>query len=298
MKGTEPAEPAREPAPVEPPPWSREAAGVPPPGPATDGPTTDGPGSAADGPPWPPRPASPASFGMPVWPTGPQAAGRGPAAAPPGNAPPGNAPPADAPPGNAPQPPPYAPPPTPYAPAPVRPTRTRPAHRTLWIVLACCAAAIIVIGGATAAVVLATSALRGPRAPQTATVGQPARDGALQFTAEKVTCGVKSVGPPEDSDVPTGQFCVVRLRIRNVGTAPAIFADTLQEAYAPNGNRYSTDSEAILYANPNPTVFLSDINPGNGFRADIIYDIPVGERIAQLRLHTEPHSRGVVIKLR
>ena len=167
----------------------------------------------------------------------------------------------------------------------------------VWIALASCTAVIVVIGGAATAVVLATHAWRHSGAPTAVAVGQPARDGSLQFTTDKVTCGVRQVGPPENYDVPTGQFCVVQLEIRNVGTGPAIFTDALQEAYAPNGNRYSTDSQAILYANPDPTVFLSDINPGIDFKADIVYDIPVGGRISQLKLHSSPDSRGVVVKV-
>jgi Domain of unknown function (DUF4352) len=170
-------------------------------------------------------------------------------------------------------------------------------HRTLWIVLAACAAAVIVIAGATVGVIAATHALRHSDRPTTAAVGQPGRDGSLQFTAEKVTCGVGQVGPPDDYVTPTGQFCVVELKIRNVGTGPTIFSDALQEAYAPNGNRFSTDSEAILYANPDPTIFLTDINPGIALTADIVYDIPVGQRIARLKLHSSPDTRGVEINV-
>jgi hypothetical protein len=197
-----------------------------------------------------------------------------------------------APPGaQPPVPPPFVPGPPQPVPAPSH------GHRTLWIVLAACTAAVIVIGGATVGVIAATHALRHSDRPTTAAVGQPGRDGSLQFTAKKVTCGVRQVGPPEDYVTPTGQFCVVELKIRNVGTGPAIFSDALQEAYAPNGNRFSTDSEAVLYANPNPTVFLTDINPGIAFTADIVYDIPVGERIARLKLHSNPDTRGVVVNV-
>ena len=192
-------------------------------------------------------------------------------------------------------PPPPMPPAVPGPPPPMPPPSH--GHRTLWIVLAACTAAVIVIGGATVGVIAATHALRDSGRPATAAVGQPGRDGSLQFTAERVTCGVDQVGPPDDYLTPTGQFCVVELKIRNVGTGPAIFSDALQEAYAPNGNRFGTDSEAILYANPDPTIFLTDINPGIALTADIVYDIPVGQRIARLKLHSDPDTRGVVINV-
>jgi Domain of unknown function (DUF4352) len=188
-------------------------------------------------------------------------------------------------------PPPFVPSGAPPLPPPPR------GHRTLWIVLAACVAAVVVIGGITVGVIAATHALSHSDRPTTAAVGQPGRDGSLQFTAEQVTCGVDQVGPPDDFVTPTGQFCVVELKIRNVGTGPAIFTDAIQEAYAPNGNRFSTDSEAILYANPDPTIFLTDINPGIALTADIVYDIPVGERIARLKLHSTPDTRGVLINV-
>jgi hypothetical protein len=206
------------------------------------------------------------------------------------------------------EPPPAEPPPPafgaapptapPFVPGTTEPMPSPPhGHRTWWIVLATCVAAVIVIGGVTVGIVAATHALGSSDRPTTAAVGQPGRDGSLQFTAEQVTCGVDQVGPPDDFVTPTGQFCVVELKIRNVGTGPAIFTDALQEAYAPNGNRFSTDSEAILYANPDPTIFLTDINPGIALTADIVYDIPVGERIARLKLHSNPDTRGVVINV-
>jgi Domain of unknown function (DUF4352) len=188
-------------------------------------------------------------------------------------------------------------PPPPFVPGTPQPMPQPRGNRTRWIVLAACTAAVIVIGGATVGVIAATHALSHSNRPTTAAVGQPGRDGSLQFTAEKVTCGVHQVGPPDDYVTPTGQFCVVELKIRNVGTGPAIFTDALQEAYAPNGNRFSTDSEAVLYANPDPTIFLTDINPGIALTADIVYDIPVGERIARLKLHSSPDTHGVVINV-
>jgi hypothetical protein len=189
-------------------------------------------------------------------------------------------------------------PPPPFIPGGAPPVPPPPhGHRTLWIVLTACLAAVVVIGGVTVGVIAATHALSHSDRPTMAAVGQPGRDGSLQFTAEKVTCGVGQVGPPDDYVTPTGQFCVVELKIRNVGTGPAIFSDALQEAYAPNGNRFSTDSEAILYANPDPTIFLTDINPGIALTADIVYDIPVGERIARLKLHSTPDTHGVLINV-
>jgi hypothetical protein len=176
--------------------------------------------------------------------------------------------------------------------------RQRPSRLMLWTVVGAAVLAVLCVGAAVVGVIAGVRSYNRSHEQATAAIGQPARDGQFMFTADKVTCGLKQVGPPDDYLTPTGEFCVVELNVRNVGTGPAIFADALQEAYAPNGNRYATDSAAGLYANPDPTIFFNDINPGIDVKALVVYDIPTGGGIARLELHESPGSRGVMIKVR
>jgi hypothetical protein len=168
----------------------------------------------------------------------------------------------------------------------------------MWIGITAGVLALLCVGTAVTGVIIGVRGYHRAHQQATAGLGQPAQDGQLMFTANKITCGVNAVGPPEDYVTPTGQFCVVSLDIRNVGTGPAIFADALQEAYAANGDRYGTDSAAGLYANPDPTIFFNDINPGIDVHAMVVYDIPKGANITRLELHESPGSRGVLIKVR
>jgi len=238
----------------------------------------------------------------------PQAAPTGPVPATPGpTLPPGPPPPAAAwgpPPGAPGMPPgvlgvpPGVPPGGELPPGPMPPQPPRKRHTWMWVAIGAGALVILCAGAVVTGAVLSVRGYHRAHRQISAALGQPAQDGQLMFTADKVTCGVTEVGPPEDYVTPTGQFCVVELNIRNVGTGPAIFADALQEAYAANGDRYGTDSAAGLFANPDPTIFFNDINPGIDVKALVVYDIPKGGDITRLELHESPGSKGVLIKVR
>jgi hypothetical protein len=158
------------------------------------------------------------------------------------------------------------------------------------VVLAC-------LGGA---VTIATFGARSyHREHQQVAVGmnQPVRDGSFQFTADAMRCGVQAIGSPDEEQSPLGQFCVITLTIMNVGSAPALFAESIQEAFGAGDVRFSADATAALYANPDPTIFQNLINPGNTVRAVIVYDIPRSGRITRLEVHENPATRGAVIKI-
>lgn len=159
------------------------------------------------------------------------------------------------------------------------------------------ALALCCVGSAVTAITIGGRSYRQHNRQSSAAMGQPVRDGNFQFTANHIRCGIQQIGTPDAYQTPTGQFCVIDLTIKNVGAAPASFADTIQKAFAPNGDRFSANSAAGFYANPNPMIFMSDVNPGNQIQARIVYDIPVGSRIARLELHENPFTRGAVIKI-
>ena len=93
-----------------------------------------------------------------------------------------------------------------------------------------------------------------------------------------------------------GQFCVVDLVVRNLGTQPTAFHDNLQIAYGPAGQRFGVDSTAGLLANADQHAFLGEINPGNRVTGAIVYDIPPDARIVRLRLHGSATSPGVQVR--
>src|SRR5262249_40358455 len=153
---------------------------------------------------WPPSPewSSPAAV-TPPGPVPPGAVPPGPVT-PPGPVPPGPVPPGPVPPGAV---PPGAPP-------------RRRRRGMLWTIVAVSVLAGLCVAGVVVGSVAGFRAYHRSHHQAAAGMGQPARDGEFMFTADKVTCGLSQVGPPDDYLTPTGEFCVVQLDIRNVGTGP------------------------------------------------------------------------------
>jgi hypothetical protein len=158
------------------------------------------------------------------------------------------------------------------------------------VVLACLAGAVTIT-------VFTARTYRRDHRQASASMNEPVRDGSFQFTADSMRCGVQAIGAPDEEQSPIGQFCVVTLTIKNVGSSPATFADSIQKAYGVGGVWFSSDPTAGLYANPDPTVFLNQINPGNSVKAVVVYDIPRSSRIMRLEVHENPSTPGAVIKI-
>ena len=130
----------------------------------------------------------------------------------------------------------------------------------------------------------------------TVTIGQPVRDQTLEFTVRSVHCGQSSVGSGPVASTPAGQFCVVALSVRNVGSVQETYADQNQKALSPRGTPYFDDTMAGVMARPdNP---LSEpLEPGGHLDATLVYDIPKGERIDRLQLRESAFTGGVEVRV-
>ncbi|MDG4790613.1 DUF4352 domain-containing protein [Micromonospora sp. WMMD1102] len=225
----------------------------------------------------PPPPGGP-SPQPPTWPSRPPQGGAEPSRPPPGEAEPAR-------------------PPAGLAKAP---EFVRQADRRWWFVLGLVAALLSCCCVAAAVIVLAWgpdiyTGLRD-RSPRVVDLNQAARDGDLEFRVRELRCGLTEVGDPLVSQLAVGQFCVVDLAVRNLGTRPVTFQDTLQVAYGPAGQRFGVDSSAGLLANADRLGFLSEINPGNRVTGVVVYDIPPDARIVRLRLRASATSPGIQVR--
>lgn len=126
--------------------------------------------------------------------------------------------------------------------------------------------------------------------------GQPARDGKFEFTVTGVTYGKTQVGNQYAGKQAQGQFVLVQVTVKNIGTQAQTFDASSQKA-AGNGNTYSADSEAGIYANTGDQTFLNEINPGNQAQGTLVFDIPKTARLASIELHDSPFSGGVTVDL-
>ncbi len=181
---------------------------------------------------------------------------------------------------------------------PVAPQSVFRRHAPLFVALGVSVLALVCLAGAVLAITVGRHMFTKDTTRATVAMGQPVRDGKFMFTASKIKCGVQEVGTPDDYQTPTGQFCIVNLKITNVGKSPAIYADSIQRAIGPNGSWYIADTPAGYYANPDPLIFLNEINPGNHIDVAIVYDIPPTASIAKLELHENPYTKGAIVRVR
>jgi Domain of unknown function (DUF4352)/Protein kinase domain len=128
-------------------------------------------------------------------------------------------------------------------------------------------------------------------------VGRPARDGQFEFVVRSVRCGLRRLGPELARQTPQGRFCLVALRVANVGAEARDFAAGHQRLLGPDGSRHAVDGAATA-ANGSPRLLYSPVNPGNRIEGTLVFDVPAGMRPARIELHDSPFSRGVTVTLR
>ena len=160
---------------------------------------------------------------------------------------------------------------------------------TLFIV--CC------IGGATLAFMVHTSSPRSALGPALPGLNTPVKDGKFEFVVASMSCGHASVSRAFVSRPAQGQFCLVGLTVRNVGTKAQTFADAFQKAAGPSGDTYGTDTAAGVLANVDGANVWTLINPGNKVSGTIVFDIPATSTIATVELHDSALSRGVTVQV-
>lgn len=132
----------------------------------------------------------------------------------------------------------------------------------------------------------------------TARLGTPVRDGKFQFTVTKVRCNVTELGTAPFGTKAQGQFCLVTVKVQNIGDRAQTLFDGGQYLYDASGRRFSASSEAGIYANPNDQqVFITPINPGNAVTGSLVFDIPKGVTPTRVELHDSAFSGGAVVIL-
>jgi hypothetical protein len=130
----------------------------------------------------------------------------------------------------------------------------------------------------------------------TGAMGTPAKDGKFEFTVTKMKCGAERVGG-DFGEKSQGEFCLISVSIKNVGTTAELFNDSSQQATDAKGNVYSVDTAAGISANQDSSTFLEDINPGNTVKGDLVFDVPQGTKLDSLVLHESMYTAGIKVPL-
>lgn len=124
------------------------------------------------------------------------------------------------------------------------------------------------------------------KAASAAGIGDKVRDGSFEFTVKTVTCGVQQVGDSYLNKKAQGQFCVISLKVTNIGDDSSVFNDSDQKLINSRQQTFSTDSEAAIYLDDSNS-FLEEINPGNSVTGKIVFDIPKNAKPETLELHDD-----------
>ena len=157
--------------------------------------------------------------------------------------------------------------------------------------------AMCCIGGATLAYVVHTSKPGGTLGSALPRLNEPVLDGRFEFVVASMSCGHASVSRAFLSRSAQGQFCLVVLSVRNIGTKAQTFADAFQKASGPSGDVYGADTAAGLLANVDGANVWTQINPGNRVSGTIVFDIPAGASITTVELHDSAFSHGVTVQV-
>lgn len=136
----------------------------------------------------------------------------------------------------------------------------------------------------------------GSPGPQAQAAGvalnQPARDGALEFTARAVDCRVNSLG---DTGITTdGVFCAVHLQVTNAGEQPIALDPSLQRLFDQNGRALTVNQE---WAALQDRSFAAQIPIGQTASGVLMFDAPEGTEATRLELHAAQGSKGVTVQV-
>lgn len=134
-------------------------------------------------------------------------------------------------------------------------------------------------------------------AAKTARIGSPVRDGKFEFLVSGVDCGRDRLGEAYLNTTAQGQFCLVSMRITNIGDEPQTMFSDNQKLFDAAGREYAADTEAAFYLDEASQTLWEEINPGNTVKGVVVFDVPKKTTPTRLRLHDSAFSGGVVIEL-
>jgi hypothetical protein len=110
-----------------------------------------------------------------------------------------------------------------------------------------------------------------------------------------VDCGDTRVSDSSFEDSSRGVFCLVKLRITNVGTEARTFDSSSQLAFDSDGGRHEPAQATTVVKGAND--LLDDIGPGASVNGTVVFDVPAGTHLRELELHDSPYSGGVRLGL-
>src|SRR5215211_9230369 len=84
-------------------------------------------------------------------------------------------------------------------------------------------------------------------------IGDPVRDGKFEFVVRKVDCGKTRIGDQYLNTNAQGKFCLVSMRVTNIGKESQTLDASSQYMYGSGGQRFDADGEASIYLEESKT---------------------------------------------
>lgn len=132
--------------------------------------------------------------------------------------------------------------------------------------------------------------------PKAAGLGDPVRDGKLEFTVTKIETGVAEIGDEFFGKKAQGQFLLVHVKVENIGDEAQTFFGENVTALDADKREFSADTEAAIYLDESNS-FVNEINPGNTAEGIVVFDVSKDTKITTLELHDSFFSGGVTVKV-
>jgi hypothetical protein len=106
----------------------------------------------------------------------------------------------------------------------------------------------------------------------------------VAFTVHSATCGLTSAPNTfYGTETPTGQFCQVKLTVKNGSKSSVTLSDDSLTGYIGKAS-YDSDSEADTYGSL--ATVLSPLNPGLSTDCTFYVDVPKGQKLTSVKLGT------------
>ncbi|MEU8039365.1 DUF4352 domain-containing protein [Streptosporangium sp. NPDC049078] len=133
-----------------------------------------------------------------------------------------------------------------------------------------------------------------PKAPG---IGDVVRDGKFSFKVTKVERR-SAVGQGLLAKKAQGQFVLIHVTVKNVGGKAATFSDYNQKLFDSKYREFKADSGTAVMLLKNSNAYLKQINPGNGVKGILLYDVPKSAKLTTLVLRDSVFSAGARVGLR
>jgi eukaryotic-like serine/threonine-protein kinase len=120
------------------------------------------------------------------------------------------------------------------------------------------------------------------------------RDGKLEFAVSLVSCGHDTVGQGPLRAESGGQFCLVRLQVRNIGHESWTLPIN-QYLFDTAGDRHSVDIRAGVAVSSQR--LLQQLEPGQRVSGTLVFSLPAGAHPERLELHDSLFSSGTELRV-